>query len=134
MNSLNTKGKVKQKWRKRERNKALLKTSLRFSLTWKRRIKLATTFAERPKWQIQNHIKTSGNSYHLEASRMIYIANQFTGSGWGVFLLKDFWNRLSRFLSPVVEKKTLKYTWMYNIAECIEWLPTELTLQQHPTG
>ena len=118
MNSLNTKGNVKQNWRKLERNKARLKTSLRFSLTWKRRIKLATIFAERPKWQIQNHIETSGNSYHIEASQMIYIANQFTGSGWGVFLLKGFWNRLSRFLSPVVEK-TLKYTcnsWMYRMA------------------
>ena len=105
MDSLNNKGNVKQKWGKRKRNKALLKTSLRFSLTWKRRIKLATIFAERPKWQIQNHIETSGNSYHIEASQLIYIANQFTGSVWGVFLLKGFWNRLSRFLSPVVEKK-----------------------------
>ena len=31
MDSLNTKGNVKQKWAKRKRNKALLKTSLRFS-------------------------------------------------------------------------------------------------------
>ena len=104
MDSLNTKGNVEQKWAKRKRNKALLKTSLRFSLTWKRRIKLATIFAERPKWQIQNHIETSGNSYQIEASQLIYIAIQFTGSVWGVFLLKGFWNRLSRFLSPVVEK------------------------------
>ena len=104
MDSLNTKGNVKQKWGKRKRNKALLKTSLRFSLTWERRIKLATIFDERPKWQIQNHIETSGSSYHIEASQLIYIANQFTGSVWGAFLLKGFWERLSRFLSPVVEK------------------------------
>ena len=104
MDSLNTKGNVEQKWAKRKRNKALLKTSLRFSLTWKRRIKLATIFAERPKWQIQNHIETSGNSYQIEASQLIYIAIQFSGSVWGLFLSKGFWNRLSRFLSPVVEK------------------------------
>ena len=103
MDSLNTKGNVKQKWGKRKRNKALLKTSLRFSLTWKRRIKLATIFAERPKWQIQNHIETSGNSYRIEASQLIYIANQFTGSVWGVFLLKGFWNKLSRLFSPMIE-------------------------------
>ena len=52
MDSLNTKGNVKQKWAKRKGNKALLKTSLRFSLTWKRRIKSATIFVERLKWQI----------------------------------------------------------------------------------
>ena len=80
MGSFNTKGNVKQKWGKQKRNKVLLKISLRFSLTWKRRIKSATIFVERPKWQIQNHIETSGNSYHIEASQLIYIANQFTGS------------------------------------------------------
>ena len=104
MDSLNTKGNVKQKWRKRKKNKTLWKTSFRFSLTWKRRIKLATIFAERSKWQMQNHTETSGNSYQIEASQLIYIAIQFTGSVWGAFLLKGFWNRLSRFLSPVVEK------------------------------
>ena len=80
MGSFNTKGNVKQKWGKQKRNKVLLKISLRFSLTWKRRIKLAIIFAERPKWQIQNHTETNGNSYHIEASQLIYIANQFTGS------------------------------------------------------
>ena len=104
MDSLSTKGNVKQKWGKQKRNKALLKTSLRFSLTWKRRIKLATIVAERPKWQIQSHIETSGNSYQIEANQLIYVAIQFTGSVWSVFLLKGFWNRLSQFLSPVVEK------------------------------
>ena len=109
MDSLNTKGNVKQKWGKQKRNKALLKTSLRFSLTWKRRIKLATIFAKRPKWKIQNHIETSGNSYQVEASQLIYIAIQFSGSVWGLFLSKGFWNRLSRFLSPVVEKNFETY-------------------------
>ena len=104
MDSLNTKGNVKQKWGKRKRNKVLLKISLRFSLAWERRIKSATIFAERSKWQIQNHIETSRKSYHIELSQLIYIANQFNGSVQGVFLLKDFWNRLSRFLNPVVEK------------------------------
>ena len=56
-------------------------------------------------WQIQNNIETSGNSYHIEASQLIYIANQFTGSARGVFLLKGFSNILPRFLSLVVEKK-----------------------------
>ena len=80
MDSLNTKGNVKKKWAKRKGNKALLKNSLRFSLTWKRRIKSATIFVERLKWQIQNHMETSGNSDHIEASQLTYITNQFTGS------------------------------------------------------
>ena len=109
MDSLNTKRNVKQKWGKRKRNNVLLKTSLTFSLTWKRRIKLAAIFAERPKKQIQNHIETCRNSYHIEASQLIYIVNKFTGSVWGLFLMKSFWNRLLPFLSPVVEKNS-KYT------------------------
>ena len=98
MDSLNTKSNLKQK-----RNKVLLKTFLRFSLTWKRRIELATIFAKRRRWQIPNRIETSENSYLIEARQLIYIANQFTGSVWGVFLLKGFWNKLSRLFSPMIE-------------------------------
>ena len=127
IDSLNTKGNVKQKWGKQKRNKALLKTSLRFSLTCKRRIKLAIIFAERPKWQIQNHIKTCKNSYHIEASQLIYIANQFTV--WAMFLLKCFWSRLSRLLSLVVEK----ISWMYRMAT--DWANfTTSFWQYHFTG
>ena len=101
MDSLNTKGNIKRKWGKRERNKALIKTSLMFPLTWKRRTESATIFVKRPKRQIQNHIETSVNSYHIEASQLTYIANQFSGPVWGLFLLNSFWKRLSRFSSPV---------------------------------
>ena len=131
MDSLNTKGNVKQKWRKRKKNEALWKTSFRFSLTWKRRIKLATIFPERPKWQMQNHTETSGNSYQIEASQLIYNRNSV------------YWFCVRRVFAEMFLEQTITifkssgWKKLWNIilrAECIEWLPTELTLQHHSTG
>ena len=41
----------------------------------------------------KNRIETSGNSYRIETSKLIYITNQFTGScvkrGYGEMFLKQ---------------------------------------------
>ena len=63
-----------------KQSKALLKTSLRYSLTWKSWIKSTKHICRKVEITEKNHIETSENLYHTETSKLIYIANQFTGS------------------------------------------------------
>ena len=87
----------------KKKKKKLLKTSLRFSLTWKRRIKFATIIpiANRKSiyWFCVRRVFAES---FLEQTNTI-----FKSSGW-----EKHWNILV-------------------IAECMEWLPSELTLQHH---
>ena len=103
VDSLNSKGSFKRELGKRKRIKARLKTSLRFSLTWKKNIK-STKYICRKAEMTKKHIKTSGNSYHIETSKLVYIANQFTHFCVKRVFDKRFLEQTIPFLQPIGRK------------------------------
>ena len=128
MDSLNTKGNVKQKWGKRKRNKALLKSSLRFSLTWKRRDKIGYCIGRKAE---MTNTKSYRNQRKFISHRSQPIDLHSKSIYW--FCVRQvFPERFLGQTTTIFKSSGWKKLWnILAIAECIEWLPIELTLQYH---
>ena len=127
MDSLNTKGNVKQKWGKRKTNKALLKTSLRFFwhgkegwnwLPYLPKAEMANAKSYRNRQKLISH-RSQPNDLHCKSIYWFSVRRAFA----------------ERFLEQTITIfKSSAWKKLWNIlvmAECIEWLPTELTLHHH---
>ena len=128
MDSLNTKGNVKQKWGKRKRNKALLKSSLRFSLTWKRRDKIGYYIGRKAEM-------TNTKSYRNQRKFISHRSQPIDLHSKSIYWFCVRRDSAERFLGQTITIfKSIGWKKLWNIlvmAECIEWLPTEVTLQHH---